>query len=140
MSNYTRELNLCCFSSRKRNKISKSPTLPTKNRSYFEILGLMLETVKGNGAAKYSIQTRVGINNAQLKKYLGFLIERGFIEMRTQKGIVIYRITEEGLAFLRQFYVLFGILLSTYKTDQSALLMKQNVIYSTYNEIPQHNL
>jgi len=83
-----------------------------KNRSHFEIMASMLEAVKNNGRVRYSIMKHMGTSSAQLKKYLDSLTEIGFIETNLKGGQVLYRASEEGLDFLRQYYVLLGILLS----------------------------
>ena len=101
MANYKRELNLRCLAWRK------------KNRSHFEIIASTLEAVKDNGTSRYSIMKHVGSNFAELKKYLESLTEMGFIETDIKEDRVLYRVSEKGLDFLRQYYVLLGMLLST---------------------------
>jgi len=55
----------------------------------------------------------MGTNSAQLKKYLESPTEMGFIETDIKGDQVLYRASEEGLDFLRQYYVLRGMLLNT---------------------------
>jgi hypothetical protein len=59
------------------------------------------------------------INCAQLKKYLQALINIGFIQADMKEGRVAYRATEKGLEFLRQYYVLLGMLLSASTRNKS---------------------
>jgi len=100
MANYKGELNLCCLAWRK------------KNRSHFEIMAGILEAVKNDGRVRYSLLKRTG-SSAQLKKYLNSLTEMGFIETDKKDGRVLYRASEKGLDFLRQYYILLGMMLST---------------------------
>ena len=101
MANYKREVNLRCPAWRKR------------NRSHFEIIASTLEAVKGNGTSRYYIMKRIGSNSVQLKKYLESLTETGFIETVIKDDQVLYRASEKGLDFLRQYYALVGMMLST---------------------------
>ena len=101
MANYEREFNLCCVIWRK------------KNRGPLEIIASILEAVKSNGTSRYSLMTHIGSNSATLKKYLESLTEMGFIETNIKDGRILYRASEKGLDFLRQYYVLLGKMLST---------------------------
>lgn len=100
MANYEREFNLCCVIWRK------------KNRGPLEIIASILEAVKNNGTSRYSLMTQIGSNSAALKKYLKSLTEMGFIETNIKDGQILYRASEKGLDFLRQYYVLLGKMLS----------------------------
>jgi predicted transcriptional regulator len=51
------------------------------------------------------------INYAQLKKYLGPLTRIGLVDMDVREGKALYRASEKGLAFLRQYSILRGMLL-----------------------------
>jgi len=110
MVNYTNMPNLCLPLHKKYN--SCGLPLRKKYRGPFEIIGLVLEAVKDNGTARFSIMKYADINCAQLKKYLQALIDIGFIQTDMKEGRVAYRATVEGLDFLRQYYVLLGMLLS----------------------------
>jgi len=57
---------------------------------------------------------QAGINCAQLNKYLKPLNEMGFLEMEMKNGRIMYRASEKGIEFLKQYYVLCGMLLTTY--------------------------
>lgn len=87
----------------------------------------MLEAVKDNGAARCSIMTYTGTNFVKIKKYLESLIEIGFIETDIKEGRVLYRASEKGLEFLRQYYVLLGILLSARTRGNMVLPSQVNV-------------
>lgn len=126
MANYTRELNLACLPLREKYKTSKFLNLHKKYRSHFEIMALIVEAMKGDGAAPYCIMRHVGINHVQLKKYLGSLTYMGFIEMDIKEGQVLYRAADKGLDFLRQYYVLLGMLLSARERNKPT-----NVVYAT---------
>jgi len=86
-------------------------------------MALMLEAVNGNGASRFSIMKHAKINCMQLKRYLGSLTEMGFIEIYVKGGRGFYRASEKGLGFLRQYYVLLGMLLSSARNKPA------NIIY-----------
>ncbi len=78
-------------------------------RSSFEIFAMMIQAVKennGNGAPKFSIMRETSINSAQLKRYLRHLSQMGFVELGNNGDRVVYKATERGLDFLRQYTVL----------------------------------
>jgi predicted transcriptional regulator len=50
------------------------------------------------------------INCGQLKRYLHSLTEMGFLHTCIDHGHVSYRTSEKGLEFLRQYYILLGML------------------------------
>jgi len=101
MANHDREFSLCCLTWRK------------KNRGSIEIIASVLEAVKDNGTSRYSLMKHMGSNFVELKKYLDSLTEMGFVETDIKDGRVLYRASEKGLDFLRQYYVLLGKMLST---------------------------
>jgi len=116
MANYTRELNLI------------SLPLHKKYRSRIEIIALILEAARYNGATRYSLMKHTSINYSQLEKYLEPLIKIGFVEVNLKDGQVLYRAGEIGLAFLRQYEVLRDILLSACSQNKPF-----NIIYEKYN-------
>jgi len=111
MTDYTKLLDLCSSSSHIKNDLFGSP-LHKKYRGHFEIIALLLEAVKDNGATRFSIMKHANTNYYQIKKYLCSLTEIGFIKMDKKEDQCFYRTTEKGLDFLRQYYVLLGMLLS----------------------------
>jgi predicted transcriptional regulator len=113
-----KELNPCCLPMFKKYRTSKLLNLRKKYRSDFEIIALILEAIK-DGAPLFSIMKYTNMNSAQLKKYLGSLIETGFIEMDKKGGRVLYMSSEKGLGFLRHYYVLLGMILSANVQDTS---------------------
>lgn len=129
MTSYTKDLNLSCLPLHRKYRTSKFLDLHKKYRSHFEIIALVLEAVKDNCATRFSIMKRAGINCSQLKKYLPSLTGIGFIDMSINDGHVIYRTSVKGLDFLRQYYVLLGMLLGAHVKDDL-----RGVIYeSEYN-------
>jgi len=86
--------------------------LTNKYRSGIELVALILDAVKYSGAARYLLMKQLGINYAQLKKYLKPLTEFGLIEVDIKNGQVLYRASEKGVAFLRQYIVLCEMLSS----------------------------
>ena len=96
---HERELNLSCLVWRK------------KNRSHFEIIASVLEAVKKKDMALYHLMKHTGSNYAELRKYLESLAEIGFIEMDKKEDRVMYRASERGRDFLRQYHILLHMLL-----------------------------
>lgn len=84
----------------------------------------MLEAVKVNGTAPYSLMKHTSINFVQLKRYLEYLTEMGFIERDVKEGRVLYRASEQGLDFLGQYYVLRGMLSSSARQFSIAEALK----------------
>lgn len=101
MLSHERELNLSCLVWRK------------KNRSHFEIIASVLEAVKNKDMALYHIMKHAGSNYSELRKYLESLAEIGFIETDEKEDHVMYRASERGLDFLRQYHILLHMLLDT---------------------------
>ena len=101
MLSHEREFNSSCLVWRK------------KNRSHFEIIASVLEAVKSKDMALYHLMKHTGSNYAELRKYLESLAEIGFIETDEKEDRVMYRASERGLDFLRQYHVLLHMLLDT---------------------------
>lgn len=119
MANCRKELNVCCLSPLNgKYRTSRILNLDKKYRSHFEIIALLVEAVKDNSATRFSIMTHAGINCTQLKKYLQSLTQMGFIDGCINNGRVFYRASAKGLDFLRQYYVLLGILLSAHEQEE----------------------
>jgi predicted transcriptional regulator len=144
--NCEKELSLYHFSFRK-NGASEPTVLNKKYRSGFEIMALILEAIKDDAKAQYSIMKNVGINYKLLGKYLDFLTEMDFIEKSIEEGRVLYRDSVKGLEFLRQYYVLLGMLLSastrnrqinmTYKTRHYAIAGRQKSMMTITSRLRQ---
>jgi predicted transcriptional regulator len=74
------------------------------NRTRLEILASILK-VASNGSLKTHIMYKANLSHRQLEKYLNFLEERGLIAQGFDEGIGsrVYRITEKGSDFLREY-------------------------------------
>jgi predicted transcriptional regulator len=71
-----------------------------RRRSNIEIIAEMLK-VGENGAGKTRIMYGANMSYTQIQKYLGFLMNRGFVDRLTiGNPSVTYRITESGLKLL----------------------------------------
>jgi predicted transcriptional regulator len=112
MANRVKNADLLCLPVNKKYSLSTLQPLHKKYRSHFEIIGLVLEAVKADSATPFSIMKHASVNCAQLKKYLKSLTEIGFLEVEIQKCKIFYRASEEGLEFLRQYYILLEMLLT----------------------------
>jgi predicted transcriptional regulator len=92
--------------------------LNKKYRSHFEIMALMLEAVKENREARFHIMKHAGINCTQLRRFLDSLVGMGFVNMEMKDGKILYKASERGLAFLEQYHVLLGMLLTAHSRSR----------------------
>jgi len=74
------------------------------NRTRMEILASILK-VASNGALKTHIMYKANLSHRQLERYLALLEERGLLAQGVDEdmGNRIYRITEKGFDFLREY-------------------------------------
>jgi predicted transcriptional regulator len=74
------------------------------NRTRVEILASILQ-VATKGALKTHIMYKANLSHRQLEKYLAFLEERGLLAegIDEELGNRMYRITERGFDFLREY-------------------------------------
>ncbi|HEX17227.1 MAG TPA: DUF4364 domain-containing protein [Thermoplasmatales archaeon] len=73
--------------------------LINSRRSEFEILADILRLAK-DGAKKTQIMYQVNLSYSQLRNYLSFLRNRGFLDEIGEEQGRIYRISEKGLKLL----------------------------------------
>ncbi len=118
MADYVFERDVYSLPLRNKYSICGLP-LEKKYRSHFEIVALMVEAVRDRSEARFSIMKHANINCMQLKKFMKALVNMGFIEIEIREGRIFYRASEKGLAFLRQYYVLLGMLLTPNIHDRS---------------------
>ena len=81
------------------------------NRTRVEILASILN-VASNGALKTHIMYRANLSHRQLERYLSLLEERGLLTQLIDEeiGSRVYRITDKGCDFLREYSHLSGFL------------------------------
>ncbi|MEM3700166.1 MAG: winged helix-turn-helix domain-containing protein [Candidatus Bathyarchaeia archaeon] len=96
-------------------------------RSRMEIIALILEAAGCDGAALYSIMKRADINYVQLKKYLPSLAKIGFVEAEIKGGKLLFRLSEKGIAFLRQYNILRDMLLNAYRNEPDVNIQDSNL-------------
>jgi len=101
-----------------------------KYRSYFEILASILDVARNSSGDRYFLMKRSGVNYTQLKKYLDALTRIGFIEVEMRGRRIQYCATEKGIAFLRQYYILLGMLADTYAIGDQAQWVYQRACAS----------
>ena len=79
-------------------------TIEIGNRTRLEILASILK-VASNGSLKTHIMYKANLSHRQLERYLAFLEERGLLAQGVDEamGNRIYRITEKGFDFLREY-------------------------------------
>jgi predicted transcriptional regulator len=117
------ELRLSYVPFREKYSTTNFPFLHKKYRSHIEIMALILESLKSSGVGQSSIMRRVGLNHLQFKKFLKALDDMGFVEMSAQEDLISYKATGKGLDFLRQYYVLLGMVSSACERTQLARIM-----------------
>lgn len=88
-------------------------------------MALILDAARNGGATFYSIVKRTKINYKQLKRYLPSLIKMGFIETEIKESEISFRVSENGLAFLRQYNILRDMLLSTSTSDKQIVMVHE---------------
>jgi len=71
-----------------------------KYRSRTDIVSQVLEAANG-GATKTKIMYKAFLSYAQLKEYLGVLVENGLLHFDQKTGE--YKATEKGLKFLKVY-------------------------------------
>ncbi|MEM2105931.1 MAG: winged helix-turn-helix domain-containing protein [Candidatus Bathyarchaeia archaeon] len=103
-------------------KENSSFRLHRKYRSYIEIIALMLEAMRENGASKFFIMKHANTNSAQLNKYLKTLIHMGFVEATLKNNRFLYIASKKGLAFLKQYYILQEMLLEASAENKQQIL------------------
>lgn len=72
----------------------------------------MLEAVSDTSGSRYFLMKHMGSNFSEVTKYLESLKTMGFIYVDTKDSQVLYRTSEKGLDFLKQYYILLRMLLS----------------------------
>ena len=81
-----------------------------RRRSNIEIIADMLR-VGENGAGKTEIMYSANMSYSQIQKYLGYLVEQGFIdEVDIGNPAAAYRVTESGMKLLKTIDSLMSML------------------------------
>jgi len=127
LASYRTEVELHSLPLNSKYRTSNLLGLNKKYRSHFEIVALMLEAMKGSGATRFSVMKHTSVNSAQLRKYLKCLAEIEFIDMDTRQGQVFYKASTKGLDFLRQYYVLLGMLVNAWTRNEPYAAIYQEV-------------
>jgi predicted transcriptional regulator len=125
MEKYIVDRSFSCIPLQKRYRLCGFP-FGKKYRSHFEIVALIVEAIKDCGQAKFSIIKHANINCGQADKFLSSLSQMGFIDQYAISGRPMYRASERGLAFLRQYYTLLSMfLVSGNDTKQPSIVYQQ---------------
>jgi predicted transcriptional regulator len=80
--------------------------LNKRYRSHFEVIASILESTQYAGATSTSLMKLANTNYKQIRKYLEFLIEQGFVEVGLERNKVVYRSGSKGFEFMRHYYAL----------------------------------
>jgi len=134
MANYTIGIYSLCSPLHDKLGTFNYSNLIKKYRGHFEITALVLEAVKNNGATRFSILRHANTNCAQINKYLQFLTEIGFIKVNLKEGQALYRASEKGLEFLRQYNILLEMLFNAYVQNKQANIVCQAAIANSTNQ------
>lgn len=138
MANYTLEHDSYDVSLRKKYNLSDLP-FSKKYRSHFEIIASILDAARYSSGDRYFLMKRTSINYAQLKKYLESLAKIGFIEVQMRGSQIAYCATQKGLDFLRQYYVLLGMLMNAYTLGKQGQAVCQTA-YVAFNKPKDTNM
>lgn len=104
-----------------------------KYRSPFEIVASMLEVMKDQEMGRFSLMKHTDINCAQVRNYMGSLVKMGFVKTETRYRQILYKTTEKGVEFLRQYYVLQGMLVNASVQNTSNSIV-ENIEYDAPNK------
>ena len=74
-------------------------------RGSVDIVADILRAAK-EGTKKTQIIFRARLNNEQIKKYLSLMIRKGLIEVDKQGNHVLYRASDKGTEYLREYHKL----------------------------------
>jgi len=74
-------------------------------RAHVDIIADILKVTK-EGARKTRIIFRARLNNEQCERYLRLMMRKGLIEAEKQEKHVLYRTSDKGSKFLREYHVL----------------------------------
>jgi predicted transcriptional regulator len=138
MANYTLEHDSYDVSPRKKYNLSELP-FSKKYRSHFEIIASILDAAKYDSGDRYFLMKRTSVNYAQLKKYLESLAKIDFIEVQMRGSQIAYCATQKGLEFLRQYYVLLGMLMDAYALGKQGQFVYQTA-YAAFNKPKDSNI
>ena len=122
MATYLIGRNITSLPSRSKYNSCQLP-LGKKYRSHFEIIALILEAVKEGRGGRFAIMKHASVNCTQLEKFLSSLIETGLITVDTTNGRAMCKATEKGLNFLREYYVLSGMLLAPHTEPRTSAII-----------------
>ena len=127
MEKYIVDHSLSYIPLQKKYRLSGFP-LGKKYRSHFEIVALMVDAVKDCGQPKFSIMKHASINCSQADKFLNSLTEMGFMERYLMTGRPMYRASERGVAYLRQYYVLLSMFLASENETKQPAIVYQHAL------------
>ncbi|ASJ11473.1 winged helix-turn-helix domain-containing protein [Thermococcus thioreducens] len=75
-------------------------------RSKVEIIADILRSANGTGATKTQIVYRANLNFKLASGYIRYLLRKGYLVEVVENNRKIYRATEKGQEFLREFVVI----------------------------------
>jgi len=74
-------------------------------RGHMDIIADILRAAK-EGTKKTKIIFRARINSEQSKKYLSLMVRKGLIEAEKRGKYELYRVSEKGSKFIREYHEL----------------------------------
>jgi predicted transcriptional regulator len=88
-------------------------------------LGIMAEIMEKSreGLLKTQIMYGVNLSFSQLREYLSFLIEMGFLKVYTQNGKKIYETTAKGVQYIESYREMSNLLRKTEMVEASIMQM-----------------
>lgn len=105
---------------------SNVPIFDKRYRSSFEIIALILEAAC-EGVSRFAIANHLSTNYFQLRRYLNYLINMGFIDVESNGKQILYKTSKKGLEFLRLYNALLKMLLDAGEIQIHAKVVYQSV-------------
>lgn len=75
----------------------------TEKRGRFEIMSAILSSCRGRMMRKTNIMYQCNLSYRELRKYLSLLTSLGHLEVKRAGDTDLYRITDKGRTFLREY-------------------------------------
>ena len=74
-----------------------------ERRDQVDIIAGILEAAKENGGTKTQIMHSANLNHQQIERYLTLLIKRGLLKREKQRKKRLFKTSEKGLKYIREY-------------------------------------
>lgn len=93
-----------------------------ERRDRLGIMAEIMEAAKG-GRLKTQIMYKVNLSFSQIRDYLSFLTEMGFLKVHVEAGKRIYETTSKGILYIENYREMSN-LLKTQDSDEASILLR----------------